>query len=68
MNHDASFRTERTLPFSPQVVYNAFASADVLAAWWGPEAFINEFETFEFIVGGRWTFVMVGPDGARYPN
>jgi uncharacterized protein YndB with AHSA1/START domain len=68
MNHDASFRTERTLPFSPQTVYNAFASADVLATWWGPEGFINEFETFEFIVGGRWTFVMVGPDGARYPN
>jgi uncharacterized protein YndB with AHSA1/START domain len=68
MNHDASFRTERTLPFSPPTVYNAFASADVLATWWGPEGFINEFETFEFIVGGRWTFVMVGPDGARYPN
>jgi uncharacterized protein YndB with AHSA1/START domain len=68
MNHDASFRTERTLPFSPPTVYNAFALADVLATWWGPEGFINEFETFEFIVGGRWTFVMVGPDGARYPN
>ena len=68
MNHDASFRTERILPFSPPTVYNAFASADVLATWWGPEGFINEFETFEFIVGGRWTFVMVGPDGARYPN
>ena len=68
MNHDASFRTERTLPLSPQTVYNAFASADMLATWWGPEGFINEFETFEFIVGGRWTFVMVGPDGARYSN
>jgi hypothetical protein len=49
-------------------VYNAFASADVLAAWWGPEGFTNEFETFEFEVGGRWAFDMVGPDGARYPN
>jgi uncharacterized protein YndB with AHSA1/START domain len=68
MNHDTTFRTERTLPFTPEAVYNAFASADMLATWWGPEGFINEFETFEFIVGGRWTFVMVGPDGARYPN
>jgi len=34
----------------------------------GPDGFTNEFETFEFQVGGRWTFVMVGPDGARYPN
>ncbi len=63
-----SFDTERTLPFSPQAVYNAFATEDMLAAWWGPEGFTNEFETFEFQVGGRWKFVMVGPDGARYPN
>lgn len=68
MSNDASFRTERTLPFSPQAVYNAFASSDLLATWWGPEGFTNEFQTFEFKEGGRWTFVMVGPDGARYPN
>jgi uncharacterized protein YndB with AHSA1/START domain len=68
MNHDTTFLTERTLPFSPQAVYSAFATADVLASWWGPEGFTNEFETFEFQVGGRWTFVMVGPDGARYAN
>jgi len=68
MHHDQIFRTERTLPFSPQAVYNAFSSAELLATWWGPEGFTNAFETFEFQVGGRWKFVMVGPDGARYPN
>ncbi|WP_310627522.1 SRPBCC domain-containing protein [Limnohabitans sp.] len=68
MDHDTIFRTERTLPFSPQTIYNAFASAEILANWWGPEGFANEFETFDFQVGGRWKFVMVGPDGARYPN
>ena len=68
MHHDTTFHTERTLPFSPQAVYNAFASSEMLATWWGPDGFTNEFETFEFQMGGRWTFVMVGPDGARYPN
>ena len=68
MHDDQIFRTQRTLPFSAQEVYNAFASAEILASWWGPEGFANEFEVFEFQVGGRWTFVMVGPDGARYPN
>jgi hypothetical protein len=68
MSQDTTFSTERTLPFSPEAVYNAFACADVLASWWGPEGFKNEFERFEFKVGGRWTFVMVGPDGSRYPN
>ena len=68
MHEDQIFRTQRTLPFSPQAIYNAFSSVDLLAQWWGPEGFTNEFETFEFQVGGRWTFVMVGPDGTRYPN
>jgi len=68
MHHDTTFHTERTLLFSPQAVYNAFASSEMLATWWGPDGFTNEFETFEFQMGGRWTFVMVGPDGARYPN
>jgi len=68
IGQDQVFYTERTLPFSIQSVYNAFALAEVLATWWGPEGFTNEFETFEFQVGGRWVFVMVGPDGARYPN
>jgi uncharacterized protein YndB with AHSA1/START domain len=68
MSHDTTFCTERTLPFTPQAVYNAFASAEILASWWGPEGFTNQFETFEFKAGGRWGFVMVGPDGARYAN
>jgi len=68
MNDERIFHTERTLPFSPHVVYNAFASAELLATWWGPEGFTNEFQLFEFNIGGRWQFVMVGPDGARYEN
>ena len=68
MDSLTTFQTERTLPFSPQAVYGAFASAPMLATWWGPEGFHNVFETFEFKQGGRWTFVMVGPDGTRYPN
>ena len=68
MTHDTTFRAERTLPFTPEAIYKAFASAEILASWWGPEGFTNEFETFEFQVGGRWTFAMAGPDGARYPN
>jgi uncharacterized protein YndB with AHSA1/START domain len=68
MSYDTTFCTERTLSFTPETVYSAFVMADVLASWWGPEGFTNEFENFEFQVGGRREFVMVGPDGARYPN
>lgn len=50
------------------VVYGAFASPDLLALWWGPDGFTNTFEVFEFKVGGKWKFVMHGPDGKNYPN
>ena len=65
---DRSFRTSRILPFPPDAVYGAFAAPEQLAEWWGPEGFSNRFEHFDFKVGGRWVFVMVGPDGKEYAN
>ena len=65
---DRTLRTSRTLPFPAMAVYGAFASPDLLAAWWGPEGFTNTFEIFEFRNGGTWKFVMHGPDGKDYQN
>lgn len=67
-NEDSTFRTSRTFASSPETVYAAFERPDLLCAWWGPDGFTNTFERFEFKVGGRWTFVMHGPDGKSYPN
>ena len=68
MTEERALRTSRTLPFSPKEIYGAFASADLLASWWGPEGFSSTFEVFEFATGGRWKFVMHGPDGENYLN
>lgn len=68
MTEDRTLRTSRTLPFSPKEIYRAFASADLLASWWGPEGFSNTFEIFDFTAGGRWKFIMHGPDGGNYLN
>jgi uncharacterized protein YndB with AHSA1/START domain len=68
MMEDRTLRTSRVLPFSPKEIYSAFASPDALASWWGPEGFTNTFEVFEFTAGGRWKFVMHGPDGKSYLN
>lgn len=62
------FRTRRVLPHPPQQVFDAFATPELLARWWGPDGFTNTFEVFEFRVGGRWKFVMHGPNGAHFPN
>lgn len=62
------FLSSRTFPFTGAQVFAAFADADRLAAWWGPDGFSNTFEVFEFKPQGRWKFVMHGPDGKNYPN
>jgi uncharacterized protein YndB with AHSA1/START domain len=68
MTEGRALLTSRDLPYTPSEIYGAFASADLLALWWGPDGFSNTFEIFEFTDGGRWKFVMHGPDGGSYPN
>lgn len=64
----SAFKTSRKIPASPQVIYEAFRNPEVLARWWGPEGFTNSFNSFQFENGGKWSFVMHGPDGKSYPN
>jgi uncharacterized protein YndB with AHSA1/START domain len=64
----AIFRTRRVLLYPRQQIFAAFSNPEVLAQWWGPDGFTNTFEIFEFKPGGRWKFVMHGPDGANHAN
>jgi uncharacterized protein YndB with AHSA1/START domain len=68
LSKDGVFSTSRVLPFTSAQIFAAFADADQLARWWGPDGFSNTFEIFEFKAQGRWKFVMHGPDGKSYPN
>lgn len=58
----------RTVPFPRELVWKAMTEKEHANAWWGPDGFRNERVEMDFRVGGSWTFDMVGPDGARYPN
>lgn len=63
-----TFETSREIPSHPARVFAAISNPERLAQWWGPAGFTNTFHHFEFRPGGRWSFVMHGPDGANYPN
>lgn len=67
-NQDQVIQIQRTISYSPDDIYAAFVDPIRLAKWWGPKDFTNTFEMFEFTVGGRWKFIMHGPDGSNYPN
>lgn len=51
-----------------ELVWQAMTEPEHQNKWWGPDGFINVDVTMDFRVGGAWTYVMVGPDGTRYPN
>lgn len=63
-----TFSTSREMPARVEEVFAAISDPTRLARWWGPAGFTNTFGICEFKTGGRWLFVMHGPDGKNYPN
>lgn len=63
-----AFQASRKIAAPPSSVFAAFEDSARLAVWWGPAGFTNTFETYEFKPGGKWSFVMHGPDGKNFPN
>ena len=62
------FQTSREITAPVDQVFAAISAPERLARWWGPAGFTNTFHVCEFKPGGRWSFVMHGPDGANYDN
>jgi uncharacterized protein YndB with AHSA1/START domain len=58
----------RQIPASAERVFAAFTDPVRLARWWGPAGFSNTFDACEFQGGGKWSYVMHGPDGHDYKN
>jgi uncharacterized protein YndB with AHSA1/START domain len=65
---DRELVTSRMIGAPRERVFGAFADPEHLAHWWGPKGFANTFHEFDLRPGGRWRFVMHGPDGTDFPN
>jgi uncharacterized protein YndB with AHSA1/START domain len=63
-----TFNTSREIPASIEQVFAAISTPVRLSRWWGPAGFTNTFNVCDFKIGGRWSFIMHGPDGQNYPN
>ena len=63
-----TFNTSREIPATVEQVFAAFSHPERLSRWWGPAGFTNTFSVCEFKNGGRWSFIMHGPDGRNYKN
>jgi uncharacterized protein YndB with AHSA1/START domain len=63
-----TFTTTREFPATVEQVFAAISDPQRLNRWWGPAGFTNTTSVCEFKQGGRWSFIMHGPDGQNYPN
>ena len=74
IDHPAQTATDREIVSSrvfehpPGRVFEAFRNPNHIMRWWGPKDFTNSFQEFDLRPGGRWNFVMHGPDGTDYKN
>lgn len=50
------------------LVFAAFSDREHIGEWWGPTGFTTTTSKMEFKPGGKWEFVMHGPDGRDYEN
>jgi uncharacterized protein YndB with AHSA1/START domain len=49
-------------------VFDAWTDPVHVGLWWGPTGFTTTTFEHELKVGGRWRFMMHGPDGTDYSN
>ncbi len=58
----------RVLDAPRELVWEAWTNPKHIVNWWGPNGFTTTIEKIDLRVGGEWKYMMVGPDGTRYPN
>ena len=58
----------RTINAPRELVFEAWTKPEHLINWFGPEGFTNTFIETDIRPGGKWRFIMHGPDGTNYPN
>ena len=58
----------RVLDAPRELVWQAWADPKHIVNWWGPNGFTTTIEKMDLRVGGEWKYMMVDPDGTRYPN
>jgi len=65
---DCEIVTSRIVNASKDIVYQAWSDPNHLKKWWGPAGFTNTFNEFDLREGGKWSFIMHGPDKGNYAN
>jgi len=58
----------RTFVAPKDLVFEMWTKPEHIKHWFGPDGFTTTTHEMDFRVGGKWRFIMHGPDGTDYPN
>lgn len=58
----------RVIEASRETAFRAWTDPAQIVRWFGPEGFALETYEINIQPGGNWRFLMLAPDGTRYPN
>ena len=67
-NPDCTIVSTRTFNAAIEEVFRAWTEPAHLKNWWGPKGFTNTFKEYDLRPGGKWSFIMHGPDEGNYAN
>ena len=59
---------KRTYDAPRELVFQAFTDPQHLPHWYGPNGFTITMQGMDFREGGKWRFIMHGPDGTNWDN
>jgi uncharacterized protein YndB with AHSA1/START domain len=65
---DREIVTPRVFDAPRALVFEAWINPKHVVHWWGPNGFKTTMQQMDVKPGGRWSFVMHGPDGTDYRN
>jgi uncharacterized protein YndB with AHSA1/START domain len=68
VNPDCQIESSRVVNAQIETVFQAWTEPRHLEKWWGPAGFTNTFKEFDLRPGGKWSFIMHGPDKGNYAN
>ncbi len=66
--HPFDLVLHRIIDAPPEKVYRAYTDPKILAQWFAPKPWSISDAVVEPRAGGRFNFVMHGPNGERFPN
>ena len=49
------------------LLWDVWTRPEHIEKWWGPRGFSTKVTEMDFRAGGKWKYVMTGPDGMEYP-